>query len=77
MIFYVHAAKALSKLPDFLLQIIRKINASYVATKLPYEEMIQQPNYNNLITYDEAKNNNRTNIFDSDLFHKYNIVAKC
>ena len=65
------------KLPDFLLQIIRKINASYVATKLPYEMMIQQPNYNNLITYDEAKNNNRTNIFDSDLFHKYNIVAKC
>lgn len=65
-----------NEVPIFLLTIIRKINSSVIATKLTEQDLIQQPEYMNMMTFEQAKIEGRTDIFESALFKKYNIVAK-
>lgn len=65
-----------NELPSFLLNIIRKINYTKIASKLDYSNIINKEAYADYITYDEATQQKLINIFDSDLFKKYNIVAK-
>ena len=63
-------------LPYFLLSIIRKINTSPICTKLEYKDMIQQPNYQHMITLEQSQAEDRCDIFESELFRKYNIVCR-
>ena len=65
------------QIPYFLLSIIRKINYSKIATKKTEDEILADNAMTlNYITYGECQAKNIQNIFDSELFHKYNIVAK-
>ena len=70
------------KLPDFLLRIIRKINASPFEIKMTRDdflkdvELLKNPNYNAFMITEDIQREGLKNIFDSPLFVKYSIVAK-
>ena len=65
-----------NKLPPFLLAIIRKINSSCIGTKLDTTTMMNYANYQYLKQLSECDSEGITNIFDSELFKKYNIQMK-
>lgn len=65
-----------NSLPEFLLNIIRKINDSKIITKLDYSNMIQKDNFMHLVTIEQAKQLNLSNIFDTPLFQKYQLTFK-
>lgn len=64
------------ELPKFLLTIVRKINTSPIGTDLRRMDMINDARYMSLKTLTQCESENRTNIFDSELFRKYNITYK-
>ena len=63
------------KIPEFLLSIIRKINSSVIATEKSQKEILilNNPYLMNIQDCVEAK---KQDIFESELFKKYNIVYK-
>lgn len=63
-----------NELPEFLLNIIRKINNSNVITN--DDTKILQDNLHTFISVEQVKQQQLTNIFDSELFQKYNIAMK-
>lgn len=65
------------KIPTFLLSIIRKINNSVIGTKLDTNDIIKDSaRFMYLKSLDECAKKGLKNIFDSDLFKKYNIQMK-
>ena len=64
------------KIPSFLLSIIRKINSSWIGTKVDPKVMMNYANYPYLKQLSECSSEGITNIFDSELFQKYSIQMK-
>lgn len=68
--------------PEFLLRIIRKINASYQEVNMTKKEFLNntqitsEKNYFNMMITSEVQERQLKNIFESELFIKYNIVSK-
>ena len=71
-----------NEMPEFLLRIIRKINASYQEVNMTRKEFLNdshitsEKNYFNMMISSEVKEKQLKNIFESELFIKYNIVPK-
>ena len=69
-------------MPDFLVRILRKINNSVQEVNMTQKEFLnnqeitKQINYFNMLPTEEVKKRNLWNIFDSNLFKKYNILSK-
>lgn len=71
-----------NEMPEFLLRIIRKINASYQEVNMTRKEFLNntkitsEKNYFNMMITSEVHERQLKNIFESELFIKYNIVSK-
>lgn len=71
-----------NEMPEFLLRIIRKINASYQEVNMTRKEFLNntqitsEKNYFNMMISSEVHERQLKNIFESELFIKYNIVSK-
>ena len=63
------------ELPSFLLRILKKINSSKRLVS-DINSYLNDPNYAHLIQPNDDDFNQLTNIMESNLFKKYNIVAK-